>query len=255
MVGTAVNHVGSASRSHDPTFVPWNGGQQERLPPAASDDSSDATSPWTWKSGMSPRHRSRSVSWRTDVMDAIDARRLARVSGTSFGRLVVPEVCRTRAESSGSAGFAGAAPAAPARTRRGANAPAGPRASSSSATTAIPRAAATSRPRASAAVPSPATTTIAGLRSPRKKSSSDVVKRGFSGADANAALIPRKATAATGPFGRTLATTSPPVAPCPSRNSLNPVICRSSSAWVSGSRLGASMCGRVRGRWCESAEQ
>ena len=61
MVGTAVYQVGRASPSQWKKRSALKPGVQKTLPPAASDDSTAAISPWMWNSGMMLRQRSPAV--------------------------------------------------------------------------------------------------------------------------------------------------------------------------------------------------
>ena len=54
-----------------------------------------------WKSGITFRQRSPAVSASDSTMFPADTARLRWLSGTSFGREVVPEVCSSSATSSG----------------------------------------------------------------------------------------------------------------------------------------------------------
>ena len=58
MVGTAVYQVGFASPSQAKKRSALKPGVQKTLPPAASDESTAAISPWIWNSGMMLRQRS-----------------------------------------------------------------------------------------------------------------------------------------------------------------------------------------------------
>ena len=105
MVGTAVYQVGFASSSHWKNFSALKPGVQTTDAPAESDDEHR-------------RDQAVDVEQRHDVQAAVGRRqrqRLADVaaprrrrsrwlSGTIFGREVVPEVCRTSAMSPASAG-------------------------------------------------------------------------------------------------------------------------------------------------------
>src|SRR5256885_6674121 len=92
MVGTAVYQVAPASLSQAKKRSALKPGVQTTLPPAASEARTAATSPWMWNSGMMLRQRSAAVSASVAPMFFADAARLAWVSGTSFGRDVVPDV-------------------------------------------------------------------------------------------------------------------------------------------------------------------
>src|SRR5918995_4111738 len=100
MVGTAVYQVGRASESHWKKRSALKPGVQNTLPPAASDDSTAAISPWMWNSGMMFRQRSLAVRPSVAPIWEAEAARLASLSGTSFGRDVVPEVWSSNAMSS-----------------------------------------------------------------------------------------------------------------------------------------------------------
>ena len=133
MVGTAVTQLGRAASSQPKKRNALKPGVQQTEPPAASEASTAAISPWMWNSGMMLRHASSGVSASTPPMCFADAQTLACVSGTIFGRDVVPEVCSISATSAASAGPGVAAipAAAPCRV----NAPAAsPGVSSSTAT-------------------------------------------------------------------------------------------------------------------------
>ena len=72
-------------------------------PGVPSVDSTHAISPWMWKSGITLRQRSAVVSRSVRRMFSAVAQTFPCSSGTILGREVVPEVCRTRAMSSGPA--------------------------------------------------------------------------------------------------------------------------------------------------------
>ena len=74
-------------------------GVQITVPPASSEASTAAISPWMWKSGMMLRQRSPGVSASQAEMLRAEAQRLAPVSGTILGLDVVPEVWSTSAAS------------------------------------------------------------------------------------------------------------------------------------------------------------
>ena len=69
MVGTAVYQVGRASPSQWKKRSALKPGVQNTLPPAASEDSTAAISPWMWNSGMMLRQRSsgRQAERRADM--------------------------------------------------------------------------------------------------------------------------------------------------------------------------------------------
>ena len=105
MVGTAVYQVGRSSSSQPKKRSALKPGVQTTEPPAASDASAAAISPWMWNSGMTLRQASSGVERQRARRCAAPRRvTLPWVSGTIFGRAVVPEVCSTSATSSGSAG-------------------------------------------------------------------------------------------------------------------------------------------------------
>src|SRR5439155_999148 len=101
IVQVAAGHVGAAN--HDLAAFPssqWKKrsalkpGVTHTCPPADSDDSTPATSPWMWKSGMICRPTSAGERESVAAMCRAEAVRFACVSGTSLGRAVVPLVCR-----------------------------------------------------------------------------------------------------------------------------------------------------------------
>ena len=106
MVGTAVYQVGSSSDSQPWNDGAWKPGVQMTLAPAESEERSAATRPWMWKSGITLRQRSPGVS--SSVAATLPADSVSRrwVSGTIFGRAVVPDVWRTSAVSSSRASSA-----------------------------------------------------------------------------------------------------------------------------------------------------
>ena len=70
-------------------------------PPEASGARKPASKPWTWNSGMTSIVRSALESWYVSWTFFMVLVRLRCVKGTALGLPVVPEVCRTRAVSSG----------------------------------------------------------------------------------------------------------------------------------------------------------
>src|SRR5262245_18696368 len=102
MVGTAVYQVGASSATHSKNEGARNPGAQIVLPPAATEDNNAPTSPWMWKRGMTFRQRSTSISSSAAATLCAEKHSLWFVSGTSFGRDVAPDVCRTSATSCGS---------------------------------------------------------------------------------------------------------------------------------------------------------
>jgi hypothetical protein len=141
MVGTAVYQVGWSSFTHSKKPAAEKLPVHATLPPAVSEASRPATSPWMWKSGITLRQRSVGDSDRVRATLAADAQRLRCSRGTSFGRDVVPEVCSSNAISAPSAGLG--ATARPLRPDSE-NAPAAVEPDDSSMTS-IPRARATAR--------------------------------------------------------------------------------------------------------------
>ena len=103
MVGTAVNQLGRSSSIQRKKRSASKPGVQTTVPPARSDPSTAAISPWMWNSGMTLRQTSAGASDSAAAMLAAEAVTFACVSGTIFGRAVVPEVCSTSATSSGCA--------------------------------------------------------------------------------------------------------------------------------------------------------
>ena len=159
-----------------------------------------------WKSGIRLRQRSSVVSSSVSATFRADAARFVWVSGTSFGRLVVPEVCNNNATSSASGSGSGAG--APREERPGnAN---DPSFSDRTSITLIPNAAATSRAGVSM---SSSTTSIRGARSVSEKRNSSSVYFGLSGAATVCAMVPSTIDAIPGPFGMTIATRSRRSAP------------------------------------------
>ena len=91
MVGTAVYQLGLASSIQAKNFSALKPGVQNTCEPAASGANTPAIRPWMWNSGITFSARSDGVSARCSAMCRADATRLAWVSGTIFGRAVVPE--------------------------------------------------------------------------------------------------------------------------------------------------------------------
>src|SRR5437660_8287425 len=104
IVGTAVYQVAAKSCSHPRKRRPSKPEVQITLPLTVTLAARAATSPWMWNSGITLRQRSAADKLSVAATLLADAHRLAWVSGTCFGRDVVPLVCRTRATSSGAAG-------------------------------------------------------------------------------------------------------------------------------------------------------
>ena len=235
IVGTAVYHVGSRSRIQSSTAVASKPGVQITPAPAWTDASSAATSPWMWNSGIRFRHRSPGASCSVFATLLADVRRLAWESGTSFGRLVVPDVCSRSARSSPSGSRSHAAAGRDDPDQPSSNAPAAPGRGSTS-TTATPRRVATD---AASGWVVGSTSSAAGSRSERSRSSSGAGADGFSGAHAAARADPRKATAISGPFGSRTATRSARRSPWVARCSATAATRSSSCACVKAVRPGA----------------
>ena len=85
------------------TFKALKEGQQNTEPPAATEDNTAAINPWMWNSGIIFIHLSEFESDKVAPMCFAEEVILTCDSGTIFGRDVVPEVCNTKAMSSGSA--------------------------------------------------------------------------------------------------------------------------------------------------------
>src|SRR5665213_2593218 len=92
MVGTAEYHLTRNSRSQPKKFLTSQPGAQTTPAPAASGANTVSISPWQWNSGNTFKHRSVSVSAMEATELYADEQILAWVSGTIFGRAVVPEV-------------------------------------------------------------------------------------------------------------------------------------------------------------------
>ena len=92
MVGTAVYQVGLTSWNQANTFSALKPGEQKTLAPAYNVLSTAAIRPWMWNSGMMLRQRSAGVTWVVAAMWRAEAVTLIWLSGTIFGREVVPEV-------------------------------------------------------------------------------------------------------------------------------------------------------------------
>ena len=103
MVGTPVYQVGFTSSIQPKNFSALKPGVQDTWPPAESGARMPAIRPWMWNSGMMLRPRSSAVKASAVRMLRAEAQTLPCVSGTIFGREVVPEVCSTSAMSSVSA--------------------------------------------------------------------------------------------------------------------------------------------------------
>ena len=154
MVGTAVYQVGRTSSNCWKMRRALKPGAQWTDAPARMEALTAAISPWMWNSGMMFRHRSAGFSASEAAICPAEAARLAPDKGTIFGREVVPEVCSTRAMSSGSAGGAASGTEPPTSRLK---LPAGPLMSSASSIRVAPCFSATAR----AGVSSPAATITA----------------------------------------------------------------------------------------------
>ena len=100
MVGTAVNQVGRHSFNQPKKFSRLKPGLQTTLAPAVSDAMTAAIRPCMWNSGMMFKQTSSQVSASVVAILHAEVQILPWVRGTSLGREVVPEVCKTRASSS-----------------------------------------------------------------------------------------------------------------------------------------------------------
>ena len=95
--GTAVYHVGSSSSSQSKKCTWWKPGAHATEPPARREARRAVTRPWMWKSGMTFRHRSDGSSRSVSATFRAETASWRCVSGTSFGRDVVPDVWSARA--------------------------------------------------------------------------------------------------------------------------------------------------------------
>src|SRR5580658_6888485 len=126
MVGTAEYQVGANSRSQPKKRLTSQPGVQTTAPPAASDVITVAMRPWPWNSGSTFRQRSASLSCSAATALQAEVQILACVSGTIFGRDVVPDVNKNSAMAPGPTGSGDGAPAAvPASVNRPAASPVG----------------------------------------------------------------------------------------------------------------------------------
>ena len=206
MVGTAVYQVGRTSSSQWKKRSALNPGEQCTCAPAASEESTAAIRPWMWKSGMMFRQTSSGVSCSAPMMFRAEAVTLRWSSGTIFGREVDPEVCSTRATSSGCASPPSNGPAPFFCKSRSEKAPApwsrwGTRSMVGMRSLVATARAGESRPTS--------TTSALARRSVRLNSNSSAVRPRLSGAVVAPAPIARNAVAASGPLGRTSTTRSP----------------------------------------------
>src|SRR5579864_5597645 len=118
MVGTAEYQVGANSRSQPKKRLTSQPGVQTTPAPAASDVITVAMRPWPWNSGSTLRQRSASLSCSAATALKADAQILACVSGTIFGRDVVPDVNKKSAVAPGPIGSDDGSPAVPASVNR-----------------------------------------------------------------------------------------------------------------------------------------
>ena len=164
--GTAVYHVGSSSSSQSKKCTWWKPGAHATEPPARREARRAVTKPWMWKSGITFRHRSDCSSRNVSATFRAETASWRCVSGTSFGRDVVPDVWRARATAPGSGLLVGdPSSGTPSRVKI----PAGCDGSTWRSSTRIPRDRATSRAGVSS---ESLTTTARASRSSRKNSSS-----------------------------------------------------------------------------------
>ena len=87
-----MNHVGLVVSISGQKPIGLNLSGTTTAPPDASVARADATSPWTWNSGITHMETSPGPSSYELTTFAIDAVRLRWRSGTRLGRLVVPLV-------------------------------------------------------------------------------------------------------------------------------------------------------------------
>src|ERR1700722_2119696 len=128
MVGTAEYQVGANSRSQPKKRLTSQPGVQTTPPPAASDVITVAMRPWPWNSGSTFRQRSASLNLSAATALKAEVQILVCVSGTIFGRDVVPDVNKNSAMVPGPIGSDAASPAAaPASVNRPAASPVGVR--------------------------------------------------------------------------------------------------------------------------------
>ena len=108
MVGTPEYQLIFSSRAWSRNFRALNPPVQQTEAPFDMLVARTAISPWIWNSGMMFRQWSLSVSSRLAAILRADAMILRCISGTTLGRDVVPDVCRTSASLSAPAGVASA---------------------------------------------------------------------------------------------------------------------------------------------------
>src|SRR5580704_6675951 len=165
MVGTAEYQVGAESRIQPKKRLTSQPGVQTTPPPAASDVITVAIRPWPWNSGRTFRQRSASLSASAATALKAEVQILTCVSGTIFGRDVVPDVNKNSAVVPGPTGSDdGSFAAAPASVNRPAASPVGVRSN-----TGTPRACATRRAGESTLA---ARTNARGFKSARYRSNS-----------------------------------------------------------------------------------
>src|SRR5258708_17598830 len=112
MVGTAEYQVGANSRSQPKKRATSQPGVQTTPAPAASDVITVAMRPGPWNSGSTFRQRSASLSCNAATALNADVQILPWVSGTIFGRDVVPDVNKNSAVAPGPIGSDDGSPAA-----------------------------------------------------------------------------------------------------------------------------------------------
>ena len=100
MVGTALTIVARARRTSGQKADAEKRSGTISVAPASSVASVEKTNPCTWNSGITHSETSRGSMWYQRTMLRADVVRLAWVSGTPLGWLVVPLVCRNSATSS-----------------------------------------------------------------------------------------------------------------------------------------------------------
>src|SRR5579864_6591242 len=101
MVGTAEYHVTRYCRTRRPKESGLNLVGTTIAPPLSNVASVEATSPCTWNNGMTHSATSSVESVYVAATLRAEVARLQCLSGTRFGRPVLPLVCRIKAISSG----------------------------------------------------------------------------------------------------------------------------------------------------------
>ncbi len=208
---------------------------------AARDRRSSAPiSPCPWNNGITLRQRSAGPSARSLAIRRADAVTFACVSGTTFGRAVVPDVCRTNAWSCGAlrGPIAKSSPVSASMW----NSPAPSEASLSISSTPMPDSSATVRigPRSERNIITRPDTGIC-----EKRPEFGPREAGLSGTQAAYAATPRTAVAISGPLGNTTAMRVVARAPRARRAAPTRCACRHRPAYVSGGRSGSKDRGRI----------